>query len=95
MKKHILANLNKLAAEICKREKSSGREVNITDVKRVLRHLGDIIMEEWRLNFGVSIVNAIRRAATKRVNYRVFALYEKRKHRPIEDEIADYERGKK
>ena len=29
---------NTVAREICKREKSQGREVNITDVSRVMRH---------------------------------------------------------
>lgn len=34
---------NTVAREICKREESSSREVNITDVKRVMRHLFDIL----------------------------------------------------
>lgn len=37
---------NTVAREICKREKSESREVNITDVKRVMRHLFDIVSEE-------------------------------------------------
>ena len=37
---------NTVAREICKREKSSSREVNITDVKRVMRHLFDILGDE-------------------------------------------------
>lgn len=39
-------NFNTVAREICKREKSNSREVNITDVKRVMRHLFDILGEE-------------------------------------------------
>lgn len=34
---------NTVARDICKREKSESREVNITDVKRVMRHLFDIL----------------------------------------------------
>jgi len=34
---------NTVAREICKREKSESREVNISDVKRVMRHLFDIL----------------------------------------------------
>lgn len=36
---------NTVAREICKREKSESREVNITDVSRVMRHLFDILGE--------------------------------------------------
>mgnify|MGYP001342089191 CR=1 FL=1 len=36
---------NTVARDICKREKSESREVNITDVKRVMRHLFDILGE--------------------------------------------------
>ena len=36
-------NFNNVAKEICRREESSSREVNITDVKRVMRHLFDIL----------------------------------------------------
>lgn len=35
-----------VAAEICKRERSESREVNITDVSRVLRHLLEILAEQ-------------------------------------------------
>lgn len=35
-----------LASEICKREYSTRREVNITDVSRVLRHLFEILSEK-------------------------------------------------
>jgi len=68
MQNHKFSYLNKLAAEICHREKSEGREINITDAKRTIRHFGDIIQEEWRLNFGLSIINAVRRAANRRAN---------------------------
>ena len=34
-----------LEMEICKREESEGREVNITDVRRVLRHNYEILAE--------------------------------------------------
>lgn len=61
-----LTNLNNLAKEICDREVSDGREINITEAKRVLRHLADIIGEEWRLNFGFKITNALRASAQKR-----------------------------
>ena len=37
---------NSVAREICKREESNSREVNITDVKRVMRHFLDIISED-------------------------------------------------
>lgn len=39
-------NFNTVAREICKREESNSREVNITDVKRVMRHLFDILGDE-------------------------------------------------
>lgn len=61
-------NLNELAVEICKREKSDNREVNITDVKRVLRHLSDIIFDEWRLHFNFRITNALRQSGKTRYN---------------------------
>jgi len=35
-----------LASEICKREYSPRREVNISDVSRVLRHLFEILSEK-------------------------------------------------
>jgi hypothetical protein len=44
---------NGVAREICKREKSDSREVNITDVKRVMRHFFDILGEsyyDWMLD---------------------------------------------
>lgn len=37
---------NTVAREICKREKSQSREVNITDVKRVMRHFFDILADD-------------------------------------------------
>lgn len=46
-------NFNSVAKEICKREESSSREVNITDVSRVMRHLFDILAEvdiDWQKN---------------------------------------------
>ena len=39
-------NFNTVAREICKREESNSREVNITDVKRVMRWLFQILEEE-------------------------------------------------
>ncbi len=62
----IWTNLNSLAIEICKREQSNGREVNITEVKRVIRHLCDIIAEEWRRTFGLKLTSALRNAGQKR-----------------------------
>lgn len=37
---------NTVAREICKREESNSREVNITDVSRVMKHLFDILSED-------------------------------------------------
>ena len=37
---------NTVAREICKRESSEHREVNITDVKRVMRHMLDILSDD-------------------------------------------------
>lgn len=65
---HIPTNLNELAVEICKREKSDDREVNITKVKRVLSHLSDIIFDEWRLYFNFKITNALRQSGKTRYN---------------------------
>ena len=60
------ANLNKLAREICQRERSEGREVNMSEVKAVIRHLSDLIAEEWRANFTLKITTALREAAQRR-----------------------------
>ena len=63
----IPKNLNDLAVEVCKREKSDKREVNITETKRVIRHLSDIFAEEWNLNFSFKITSAMRAAGQKRL----------------------------
>ena len=60
-------NLNKLAVEICKREKSIDREVNISEVKRVIRHLSDIIAEEYQLNFGLQTSATLRKSGRRRL----------------------------
>lgn len=42
---------NSVAREICKREESEHREVNITDVSRTLKHLFEILedaQQAWR-----------------------------------------------
>ncbi len=62
-----LSNLNNLAAEICHREESEGREVNITDTKRVIRHLSDIIAEEWHCSYTLDISGALRKAGMRRI----------------------------
>lgn len=52
---------NTVAREICKREKSESREVNITDVKRVMRHLFDILEDEqqaWQKRPGAAPFSA-------------------------------------
>lgn len=67
-------NLNKLAQKICRRETSPGREVNISDVKRVLRHLSDLIAEEWRSNYTFKITVALRESAQRRHRKRQKAL---------------------
>lgn len=54
-------NLNELAKLICEREVSAGREVNITEVKRVLRHVADLMAEKWYSEFDLSIAEALRR----------------------------------
>lgn len=51
---------NTVAREICKREKSESREVNITDVKRVMRHFFDVCLKadlEWVVESGAAFVN--------------------------------------
>jgi len=42
---------NTVAREICKREKSESREVNITDVSRVMRHLFDVLADAEAVSF--------------------------------------------
>ena len=61
------ANLNKLAAEICRRDISDTREVNITDVKRVLRHVSDLMAEEWDRNHDLNVAAALRRSGMRRL----------------------------
>lgn len=39
-------NLSHVAIAICYRERSDRREVNITDVKRVMRHLSELIYDD-------------------------------------------------
>ena len=63
-------NLNSLATEICRREISEKREVNITDVKKVLRHLSDLMAEEWTRNHDLNVATALRRNGLKRIKKR-------------------------
>lgn len=60
-------NLNTLAAEICHREKSDKRKVNIKDVKRVLKHISDLMAEEWTLNYNLKVSEALRRNGLRRI----------------------------
>jgi len=57
-----------VAKEICKREKSELREVNITDVKRVMRHLFDLLAEHesaWFFDGGEHPYEFVRRELAK------------------------------
>ena len=58
-----------VAREICKREKSQSREVNITDVSRVMRHLFDILASAesaWFFDGGEHPYEFVRRELVKR-----------------------------
>ena len=65
-----LSNLNNLAKEICEREKSIGRELNIAEVKAIIRHLSDLIGEEWDSRFEMKITKALRQNGLKRLSQR-------------------------
>lgn len=60
---------NTVAREICKREESNHREVNITDVKRVMRHLFDAMASAesaWFFDGGEHPYEFVRRELIKR-----------------------------
>lgn len=56
-------NLNKLAKEITLRE-GGKKSLTVAQVKEVLRHLGDMIHEDWQ--GGLDIFSRLHRAASKR-----------------------------
>ena len=58
-------NLSKVAIEICRRERSDKREVNITDVKRVMRHLSELIYDDISIMY-MLLKNGKRRKQQKR-----------------------------
>lgn len=60
-------NLNELTTEICQRLKQNGKELNITDVKRVLRHAADCMAEEWARNHNLDISAFLRRNGMGRI----------------------------
>ena len=59
--KRNLINLNTLAEDVCARDVSTSRELNITEVKRALRHLADIMAEEWDLKYEFKVSEALRK----------------------------------
>lgn len=89
---------NTVAREICKREKSEHREVNITDVKRVMRHFLDILGEypliqqatngdnddgQWELGLQMGAgISFVAAETSKRQNKRIKALMDKSQKRP-------------
>ena len=60
-----LKNLNYVAIAICRRERSDKREVNITDVKRVMRHLSELIYDDNSI-MTMLLKNGKRRKKQKR-----------------------------
>lgn len=60
-------NLNKLAIEICKREKLKHREINLIDIKRVIRHLCDILGENWKRNYGLTLMYTLTKAGMRSI----------------------------
>ena len=64
---------NTVAREICKREKSESREVNITDVSRVMRHFFDVLADAAAVSFfegGEHPYEFVRRELDKRKSKR-------------------------
>lgn len=64
---------NSVAREICKREKSNSREVNITDVSRAMRHFFDILASAesaWFFDGGEHPYEFVRRELIKRKSKR-------------------------
>ena len=56
--------LNQIAIEIFKREQALSRDSSyptLTETKRLLRHAADLMAEEWMLNFGLTVQEALRR----------------------------------
>lgn len=62
-------NFNNVAKEICHREESLSREVNITDAKRVMKHFLDILSErttdEW-FNYLYPVLHARARTQARK-----------------------------
>lgn len=60
-------NLNKLAIEIHKREELRHNEVSVSDIRRVIRHLCDILGEEWNKNYGLTLMAVLTKAGMRSI----------------------------
>ena len=53
-------DLKELAEEIKRREHLKGGDISPSNVKRTIGHIADIMSEEWRRNFGLSLSETLR-----------------------------------
>lgn len=60
-------NLNQLALEIYERENVKGRYIRPLEVKRVIKHLCDILGEEWNRNYGLTLMATLCKAGMRSI----------------------------
>lgn len=63
--KPYFTSLTQLAIEISKRETAKGHQLDISIIKRVIRHICNIISEEWKLNVGMQLTTTMRQAGNR------------------------------
>lgn len=53
--------ITEIAAIVQEREHALNKETDIKTVKRILRHIADLMAEEWRLNYDLRVAECLRR----------------------------------
>lgn len=64
---HSPTKLADLIEEIKKRENALGRKLDEWQVRQTLRHLSDLMAEEWRTKISLEVSQALRKKGLRRL----------------------------